>query len=223
MPDTILVIAPHMDDEVLGCGGAIAKHLAAQDAVHVVIVANRAYGHRYDEALIEREKQACRAAGRVLGYGEPVFLDLPDERLDNAVIDVAVPLEEAAASVRPDVVYIPHRGDNNQDHRAVFDAARIALRPFTDFAPRTLLCYEVPSSTDISPPGTDWPFAPSRYVDITGHLDAKLDAMDCYQAESRSFPHPRSRKALETHARSRGVQVGADAAEAFMVLRDIWR
>ena len=74
----VLVVAPHMDDEVLGCGGTIMRHGAESHRVTVCIVANRAYGHRYDKEAVDEEKEACRRAQRVLGYEELVFLDLPD-------------------------------------------------------------------------------------------------------------------------------------------------
>jgi LmbE family N-acetylglucosaminyl deacetylase len=218
----ILVIAPHMDDEVLGCGGAIVRHVQAGDQVAVCLVANRAYGHRYDQALIEREKKACLRAQTILGYQNTVFLDLQDEKLDHSQIELIIPLEETVNSLRPDIVYLPHRGDLNQDHRAVFDAALVACRPLAAHRVKGLRVYEVPSSTDQIPTLSAWPFLPNYYVDIKGVLDLKLDALACYDAESRSYPHPRSPEGLLIFARKRGMEVGLEAAEAFVVLRDIW-
>ncbi len=218
----VLIIAPHMDDEVLGCGGTILRHGEAGHHVTVCIVANRAYDHVYDDKKIAREKDACRAAKTVLGYEELTFLDLPDERLDDRQIDVIVPIETVVQQTLPDVVYIPHRGDLNQDHRAVFEAARVACRPHAAHRVRTVRVFETPSSTDQVTWVNEWPFAPTLYVDITQTLDKKIDAMRCYEAESRPFPNPRSRQGLTTYAQKRGMETAADAAEAFMVLRDLW-
>jgi len=210
-----------MDDEVLGCGGTIVRHVQAGDAVTVCIVANRAYDHVYDDAKIAREKDACHAAKAVLGYGELTFLDLPDERLDHRQIDLIVPIETVVGKSRPDIVYVPHRGDLNQDHRAVFEAARVACRPHAAHRVRSVRAFEVPSSTDQVTMVSEWPFAPTLYVDITSALDEKIKAMRCYQVESRPFPNPRSPQGLTAHARKRGMEVAVVAAEAFMVLRDL--
>jgi LmbE family N-acetylglucosaminyl deacetylase len=218
----VLVIAPHMDDEVLGCGGAIVRHVRAGDRVSVCIVANRAYMHRYDPGLIDREKDACRRAQEILGYQDLTFLDLPDEQLDRSQIDLIVPLEEVVDLREPELVYLPHRGDLNQDHRAVFDAALVACRPLAAHRVKGLRVYEVPSSTDQVPGMHGLPFLPNYYVDIGEVLDKKIAALVAYEAESRVYPHPRSPEGLRAYARKRGMEVGIEAAEAFVVLRDLW-
>lgn len=215
----VLVIAPHMDDEVLGCGGAIARHVAAGDTVAVVVVANRAYEHAYEDELIEREKACCRKAQGILGYHELIFLDLPDERLDSAQIEVIVPLEKVVNEFSPDWVYMPSVGDVNQDHRAVYHAACVACRPFAPVRIQRLLCYEVPSSTDQAPSQLN-PFCPNVYVNICDTLDLKVAAMAVYDAEQRPFPHPRSEAGLTAVARKRGMEAALEAAEAFMLLRE---
>lgn len=223
MSKQVLIIAPHMDDEVLGCGGTIKRHVLAGDTVTVCIVANRAYGHKYDPVLINREKEACRSAQKVLGYQDLIFLDLPDEKLDASQIEIIIPLEEIVQFSNPDIVYIPHRGDNNQDHRAVFEAARVTCRPHALPKAITLRVYEVPSSTDFVPTYSEWPFQPNYYVDISETLEDKIKAIACYEAESRVFPHSRSPEGLTVYAKKRGMEIGLKAAEAFMVIRDMWK
>ena len=218
----VLIIAPHMDDEVLGCGGTIVRHLSRGDSVTVCIVANRAYEHKYIHELIEREKQATRKAQSILGYQELIFLDCNDEQLDHRQIDLIVPIEKVLQAEKPQVVYLPHRGDLNQDHRAVFEATRVACRPFASHRVDRLVVYEVPSSTDQVPGLNEWPFLPNHHVDIHEVLGDKIAAMGCYEAEGREFPHPRSHKGIEILAQKRGMEVGMQAAEAFMVLRDSW-
>ncbi len=218
----VLVIAPHMDDEVLGCGGTIGRHVDEGDHVSVCIVANRAYGHIYDPEAIEREKAAARAAQAVLGYQDLIFLDCPDERLDARLIDLIVPLEKVCQEARPHIAYVCHRGDMNQDHRAVFEAALVACRPYAASSPiRSLRAFEVPSSTDFAPPYPDWTFAPNLYVDIAEHLDKKIAALRCYEREMRTFPHPRSPEGLRVYAQKRGMEAGMPAAEAFSLIREL--
>ena len=192
------------------------------DQVAVCIVSNRAYGHQYDTKLIEREQDACRKAKEVLSYHELFFLNLSDEQLDKSQIDLIVPLEELVLKQKPDLVYLPHRGDLNQDHRATFEAARVACRPFASHRPIALRAFEVPSSSDQVPATSEWPFLPNYYVSLDGFLDSKIKAMECYSKETRVFPHPRSPDGLRIYAKKRGMEVGIEAAEAFVVMRDGW-
>ena len=216
----VLVIAPHMDDEVLGVGATIARRVHEGDEVHVCVVAHRVYDHVFDDAKNRAEMECAKRARAVLGYKELYFLDLPDERLDACLQDVIIPLERCVGEIRPEIVYLNHRGDNHQDHRAVFQAAMVALRPAATPGLRTVLCYETPSSTEQAPPVSEAAFLPQVYVNVADHLEAKVQALRCYQTEARAFPHPRSEEAIRLLARHRGVESGFAAAEAFVVLRD---
>ena len=168
-----------MDDEVLGAGATVARHIAAGDFVDVVICANRAYDHAYDAVAIEEEERCARAAQRVLGYRSLELLRLPDERLDAHVMDIVVTLEDLRRRLQPELVYICHRGDLNQDHRAVASASLIAFRALTNEAPARILSYEVPSATEQAPPFGELYFTPTVYVDASPYLDTKLAALRC--------------------------------------------
>jgi N-acetylglucosamine malate deacetylase 1 len=218
----VLIVAPHMDDEVLGCGGTIIRHIESGDHVTVCVVANRAYNHKYEFKLIEQEKASCKNAQAILSYQDLFFLDLPDEQLDRSQIDIITPLENILNSCKPDIVYIPHRGDLNQDHRAVFEASRVVCRPNAEHRVTTLRAFEVPSSTDQVPGTLEWPFLPNYYVSVKDKLEQKIEAMACYSKESKPFPHPRSAEGLRVYAQKRGMEIGIEAAEAFIVLRDGW-
>lgn len=221
----VLVIAPHMDDEVLGLGGTICKHVDQGDTVRVLFVANRAYNHRYDPSLIQREKGHALLAKAILGYQDAKFADLNDEQLDDKLAPVIQVIEDCIADFNPDMVYVNHRGDTNQDHKAVFEATMIACRPISSLGRhriRRLLCYEVLSSTDQAPPFKEFNFLPNYYVDISAFLLRKQQALQCYQTELRSFPHPRSVEGIRVLAQKRGMEVGLPAAEAFIIVRDEW-
>jgi len=218
----VLVISAHMDDEILGMGGTIAKHVAAGDEVTVCIVCKRAYDHQFDPQVVEEEKEAARRAAKVLGYQDIKFLELRDELLDERLLDIIVPLEECILKVRPHVVYTHHRGDSNQDHRAVFQASMVVCRTISQYKVLRLLCYEVPSSTEQAPPFPEYAFQPNFYVNISEFLEHKIEALQAYKRELREFPHPRSAKGIEVLAQKRGMEIGFQAAEAFMMLRDQW-
>lgn len=218
----VLIIAAHMDDEILGMGGTIARHVAAGDSVTVCVACKRAYNHQFDPVIVEEEKAAARRAAAILGYQDTLFLDLRDELLDERLLDVVVPLEALVLKLRPESVYTHHRGDSNQDHRAVFQASMIACRTITQHKVPRLLSYEVPSSTDQAPPFPEYGFQPNYYVDISRFLERKIEAMKTYTRELRQFPHPRSAQGIEVLAKKRGMEIGFTAAEAFAVLRDQW-
>jgi len=219
----VMVISPHMDDETLGMGGTIAKHVSCKDEVSVVIVAHRVYDHKFDPIINQKESQAAKSAKEILGYQHLTLLGLPDERLDNCIQDLLIPLEKEYNVFKPDILYTCHYGDNNQDHRAVFEAVRILGRASSPVKVAKFLCYEVLSSTEASPPLVQNAFMPNYYVDIESFIEKKLAAFKCYEKEQRPFPHPRSFEGVNVLAKKRGMEVGFNFAEAFVVLRDEWR
>lgn len=223
MPNkVIIVVAPHMDDEVLGCGGVISRHKSMGDKVIVVFVAHRIYNHHFNQKKNEIEINHALKAKALLKYDKAIFLGLNDERLDACAQDIIIPLEKCIKQFMPSIVYTPFKGDNNQDHRAVFDAIRVILRPMaTDFI-KEVNMYEVASSTDQSPPLKDNAFLPNYYVDIKDFIDKKIKALKYYETEKREYPHPRSTKALKILAQKRGTEIGYEYAEAFVNVRRKW-
>lgn len=219
----ILIIAPHMDDEIMGVGGTICKEVKAGAVVKVCFVCNRAYDHTYDPTRIEGEKRDALAAKEILGYQEHVFLDLDDERLYEKMLDTIVALEKVIADFKPTCVFVPHRADNNQDHRTVFDAAMVALRSFATPSVEEIYSYEVSSSTEQTAPFAERAFVPNVYVDIEQYVEQKKLALDCYKRETREFPHPRSIKAVEILAMKRGIEIHSPYAEAFEAVRIVKR
>ncbi len=218
----ILVFSAHMDDETLGMGGTIAKHMAAGDDVTVCIACKRAYRHRFSPKIIREEKAAAKRAMKILGYRDIRFLDLRDELLDERLVDVVISFEACVNDVKPSVVYTHHRGDANQDHRAVFQASLIACRTISRHRVQRFLSYEVPSSTDQAPPFPEYAFQPNVYVNISRFLDRKVKALRAYTRELREFPHPRSTRGIRVLAEKRGMEAGYEAAEACMLIRDLW-
>ncbi len=208
-----------MDDEVLGCGGTIVKHVKRGDIVFVCFIANRIYDHKFNKKRNKFEMECALNAKSVLGYEEAKFFNLPDERLDLCIQNILIPLEKYINRIKPEIVYVNHRNDNHQDHRAVFQASMICLRPIATPYVKKILSYEVPSSTEQSPPFPDTVFIPNLYVDIEEELPIKIKALSCYSSEQRPFPHPRSKEAIEVLAKKRGSEIGMQSAEAFIMIR----
>jgi LmbE family N-acetylglucosaminyl deacetylase len=223
MPDPVLILAAHPDDEVLGCGGTIAKLTDQGVAVHVAFLADgvssRGDGQKeLDEVLARRA--ATKDACDILGIASIFFGDLPDNRMDEIpLLEVAKVVEDLISKLKPGTVFTHHAGDVNIDHRRTHKAAVIACRPQAGHPVRTLLSFEVPSSTEWQVPGSGPVFCPNWFVDISGLLERKLAAVEAYARELRPWPHPRSRQGIECLARWRGATVGVDAAEAFILGR----
>jgi len=220
----ILVIAPHPDDEVLGCGGTIKKHTNKGDNVYLCIV-TKAYTPDWSKAFIENRKKEIACAKGVLGIKEIFFLDLPTVKLDTVPQKKLNDLiSNCVNKVKPEILYIPFAGDINKDHRLVFEASLVAARPKPNFSVKKIFSYEVPSETEwgtARAKGIEEIFIPNEYVDISETLEVKLKAMSCYKSELKEFPHPRSLKAITVSAEKRGSEAGLQAAEAFMIIREI--
>ena len=224
----VLVVAAHADDEALGCGGTIARHAAEGDRVHLLFLAEGVTARHPKADLkvaateIEAREEMARRAARQMGAQEPRFVRNPDNRLDGvALIDLAKEVEKEIAACAASVIYTHHGGDLNIDHRRVHDAVVTACRPIAGHPVKSIYSFEVLSSTEWTHSATFPPFRPQHFIDISGHIDSKLAAIDCYQGEMRPFPHPRSREAVVALAHYRGAASGCMAAEAFAVLRQV--
>jgi LmbE family N-acetylglucosaminyl deacetylase len=226
----VLVIGAHPDDEVIGVGGTIARHVRAGDAVYVHLLtdghssrcADRSRAAQLAAEVLARRTSAERAAA-LLGLAGLEFASFADQRLDGAnLIDVVKEIERFAASVSPDVVYMHHRGDVNADHRVAFEASLTAFRSVGAGYPTQLMCFETISSTEWSGPFPEVVFAPNVFVDISATLELKLEAMRAYAQELRTWPHPRSLEGLRVSARRWGSVVSLDAAEAFVLVRHVY-
>lgn len=158
----------------------------------------------------------------MLGTEHPIFLDLPDNRLDSIdFLDVVQLIEASTRDIQPEIVYTHHGGDLNLDHRIVHRAAITAFRPLPGSPVKKIYSFETPSSTEWSSLSIGPAFNPTHFVSAGQTLDSKVQALKCYQMEMRDFPHPRSVKAVKSLAQVRGTQSGLAAAEAFEVLLDI--
>lgn len=225
---TVLVVAAHPDDEVLGCGGTMRRHSEEGDRV-VCLILGEGITSRHDSRKTGLESGAAqlgvlesdsrRAADR-LGVARLELAGLPDNRFDSLdTLDVVKVIERLMEEELPSIVYAHHPGDVNIDHVVCHRAVLAACRQLPGTPLRELYFFEVPSSSEWQTPAISCPFAPNAFVNVSGTLDAKIEAMQEYKSESRTWPHPRSPEALRALARWRGATIGCDAAEAFVVGR----
>ncbi|WP_445636141.1 PIG-L deacetylase family protein [Nostoc sp. DSM 114161] len=223
-----MVIGAHPDDEVLGCGGTIAKHIQQGDRVDVLILAEGATSRtpQRDRQKLQNElsalAEAAHQASEILGVTSLKLHDFPDNRMDSCnLLDIIKVIEQEIIKYQPDTIYTHHNGDVNIDHRRIHEAVITATRPIPGSTVKTLLFFEVASSTEWQTPGSAPAFTPNWFVDISETLSLKLKALVVYESEMRPWPHARSMEALEHLARWRGASVGLKAAEAFVLGRNL--
>ena len=222
MSKTVLVVAAHTDDEALGCGGTIARHVAQGDIVYAVFLADGVtsrLGANAEE--LEQRNAAAAEAHRILGIEKSYMLGFPDNRMDSvSLLDIVQKLEGVLNEIKPQVIYTHHVGDLNVDHRVTHQAVLTACRPVPGSSIKEIYAFEVLSATEWSTPGIA-PFIPNVFVDISGHLEIKLKALASYELEMRDEPHSRSIANSRRLAELRGNSCGINAAEAFSLVRKL--
>jgi len=204
----IVAYLAHADDEVLGCGGLLAKLAAQNHRVSVVLAT---------DGVVKRETEidntaAARAAAKILGVHDLFFLGFPDQQFDRyPLIEFNRAFDKLG--LQPDLLITHSAHDANHDHTIIYRSATVVIRPLKNRT-KVLACETLSA--------TEWgyhPFTASLYVDITEYLPKKIEAMKPYANELREFPHPRSLAGIEIKARQRGLEVGCRASEAYQVLR----
>ncbi|MBI5701737.1 PIG-L family deacetylase [Candidatus Saganbacteria bacterium] len=215
----ILIIAPHPDDETLGVGGVIVKNVKKGNKVYCCVL-TKAFPPQYSEELIVRKREEAEEARRVLGVEKNYYLELPTLKLDTLpLFDIQQKIMAVISKCHPEVVYLPHHGDINSDHRVAFEAGILAAKFTKESTVRNVLSYEVICSANWAPPFPESAFIPNYFEDISGTLAVKMEALKCYRSEMKLAPHPRSLELIEIEAKRWGSVIGTEAAEAFILIR----
>ena len=219
----VLVVAAHPDDELLGAGATLAKHVASGDEVHALVLSEGARS-RYADDMVDVLAASANEAAKVLGLSSVTLGGLPDQRLDTLpLLELTAVIEQVVDQVDPTHVYLHCVADVNADHAMAARATWTACRPYVVPRLERLAVFETPSSTEWGLPSDPHAFAPNSFVDVTQTLAAKLAAMSCYASELRAYPHPRSLQALTERAGYWGSRVGVAAAEPFQIMREARR
>ena len=228
MNKKILVVAAHPDDEILGVGGTILRHVNEGDTVHVLILAEGMTSRMQNDdvecpGLSELHESAAKVA-KSLGVEKLSMANFPDNRMDSIpLLTIVKRIEKETESFVPDTVYTHYGGDVNIDHKLSHDAVVTAFRPLPGTLTSDIYFFETPSSTEwqMSEPGKL--FIPNCYIDISAYVKKKIEVLHCYDSEMRRYPHPRSYKGIEIKAMQRGAEIGCEYAEAFAIGRIIRR
>lgn len=224
---SVLIIAAHPDDEVLGCGGTIAR-LAQQGKPVDILILGEGITSRYGNSDVHNETKLnslhtqAHRVGDMLGARSVTLAKLPDNQFDTiALLSVVRLIEGSIERLQPSVVYTQHGGDLNVDHAVTFRATLTATRALAGCSVRSVYAYEVRSSTEWAHQQFAPVFHPNTFVDISDTLEMKIAAMQHYESEARDYPHPRSPQALRATAQYWGSVSGMPAAEAFQLIRSI--
>lgn len=223
MSNKILVVAAHPDDEVLGCGGTIIKHIKNGDLVEIILMSD-GVGSRAENSVAnlqdreERHKMAERASA-LMGVHKLSLFDFPDNMMDAVpLLDIVRKLEPYIRTLQPSIIYTHYKGDLNIDHQITYRSVMTACRPLSNSTISKIYSFEVLSSTEWTLEST---FAPTHFVDIHEELPLKMEVLEIYGKEMRCFPNSRSTQAVELLAKLRGASMGLPASEAFTVERSL--
>lgn len=217
----ILIIAPHADDEIIGVGGTAAKCIANGGEVYVCVV-TRGAKPLFDDEYVLRLREETLQCHKLLGVTKTYFLEFPAvmlEKHDRYLLNDGI--YKVISEVAPDEVYIPHIGDMQKDHQLVAEASMVALRPKYDSSVKRIYAYETLSETGWNIPNIQNEFIANSFSDISDYLNTKLEAMGMYKSQLAEFPAARSVGAIEALAKYRGAVMNLNAAEAFMLIREI--
>lgn len=218
-----LVVAAHPDDEILGCGGTMARFVQEGDEIYTLILGKGVAARGQDKQSVKKKidvlNKCMNSANQSLGVKEAFSFDFPDNSFDSvALLDIVKVVEDVKEKIKPDIIFTHYAKDLNVDHRLTYEAVITATRPVPDESVKEIYSFEVLSSTEWGYPLS---FSPDTFFDISETIKSKLEALEHYKSEMRESPHPRSPEAVELNAKTWGMKVGLGFVEAFKVVRII--
>ncbi|WP_347272944.1 PIG-L deacetylase family protein [Candidatus Kuenenia sp.] len=225
MNKKVLIIAAHPDDEILGCGGTIARLVREGNEAYTLILGEgiTSRDEKRDRAKrqkdVENLKVQIQKANKTIGVEKFFTFDFPDNRFDSVpLLDIVKVIEDIKGKIKPDTVFTHYQKDLNIDHQITYRAVLTASRPLPDETIKEIYSFEVLSSTEWNYPLS---FSPDVFFDVSEAIDSKLKAMAEYKSELRDYPHPRSLEGIKQNAQLWGIKSGLKYAEAFKVVRII--
>ncbi len=226
----ILVVVAHPDDELLGLGATMHKLINEQNCQVRAVILGEGITSRSDKRDTEswakelkKHRQNIESARKVIGYESVGIYDFPDNRFDSVdLLDIIKVVEQEKNNFNPEVVFTHHGGDVNIDHQITFDAVITAIRPMSHEKVKTIITFETPSGTEWRASSDPRHFIPNMFISVSEkQVNTKIKGMESYEFEKRTYPHPRSPEALMILAKQRGLTIGQQYAEAFMIIRMI--
>lgn len=221
MNNNVLVVVSHPDDEVLGIGGTILKHIKDGDKLSILILGDGEQSRDFN-VDVEKRKEQAKKASELLGVTDLFLEKLPDNQFDSLpLLKIVKIVENYLSEVKPKIIYTHNPHDLNIDHQITFNAVLTACRPIPSFFVKKILAFECPSSTEWQIKDKTHNFCPTVYSNITEFIDKKIEILRTYEDELKEYPHSRSEKGIKILAQYRGMEVGCEYAEAFQLIRNL--
>lgn len=223
MAKNILVIAPHPDDETLGCAGTLLKHKAQGDTLYWLIITQAFTQDGFTQEFIDNREKEIADVHRAYGFKQVFKLNKRTAHLETyPLAQLISEIAEVIKQCDVEVLYLPHAGDVHSDHAAVFNAAWSCSKSFRFPTVKEVYCYETVSETEFAVPKAEKSFQPNTFVNITSFMEQKLEIAQLYPSEMAAHPFPRSKTNLTALAQLRGAITGCTFAEAFVCLKRVW-
>ena len=222
MTKSILVVAPHPDDETLGCGGTLLRHIDEGDIVYWLIGTTIKETNGFSTHRVNSRQNEIKKVSEMYGFAGYKHLDFNTTELDLVPRNILVQqISEYVNQVEPHTIYLPYRNDVHSDHAQIFDASVACTKSFRYPFVKKVCVYETLSETEFGMRTDDPGFKPNMWVDISNHLNQKIEIMKIFESEIGDHPFPRSIKNIEALASFRGATVNCEYAESFMCLKEI--
>ena len=220
----VLVVASHPDDEILGCGGTLYNLKKRGARISTLFLSDGESSRKSSkthELILNRKKQALKAA-KVIGIKKLIFGNFPDNSMDSVpLLKVIQFIEKHIKKIKPDCIFTHFENDLNVDHHITSKAVITACRPTKNQTVKTILFFEILSSSEWNISSKSKNFKPNYFVDISKSIKFKIRALKHYKREMRKWPHPRSIEGVKLLSKTRGSTVGLSNAEAFILGRHI--
>jgi N-acetylglucosamine malate deacetylase 1 len=217
----ILVIAPHPDDETLGCGGTILKHKSKKNNIDWLIVTKIKNTNNNSKKIKNRENE-IKKVKKLYGFRNVVRMQYDTSTLDTIVKkDIIKNFRIEIDKIKPNIIYLPFKNDAHSDHRITFESVFACTKSFRAPYVKSIRVYETISETDFSNPLIGKAFQPNLWIDVSNFLEKKIKIAKIYKSEILKHPFPRSIKNIRALAISRGASAGCKYAEAFCIIKEI--
>ncbi len=222
MRNKILVVAPHPDDETLGCGGTLLRHKTKKDQIFLLTITNIFQKNGWSkEKILSRQKEMAKVE-TMYGFEKSFNLGYPTAQLELVPFgDLISSISKVIGEVKPQIIYLPNRSDIHTDHQIAFNAALSCTKNFRYPFIERILMYEVLSETEFAPALPESVFFPNVFIDVSLYFEKKLKIMGVYKSEIMKTPLPRCRESIRALAQLRGSRIGKKYAEAFMLVQEI--
>ncbi len=218
----VLIIAVHPDDETLGCGGTLLKHKAHGDEIHWVIATDIKVSESFTKEFIETRENEIKEVEKLYNFNSVHRLGLSTMRVDEySMSELIAKISTVVNEVKPNIIYLPFKGDVHSDHRHIFNAAYSCTKSFRYPFVKKIYMVETLSETEFAPSTKEDSFIPNVFVDISNFMDKKLEIMNVFKSEMGEHPFPRSERNLLALATLRGATAGCEYAESFVLLKEI--